>query len=151
MTRDRSFPLIFLPHAEAAIPAGAGEAGQKAKPVAARQGAAPSDLDRLYEASIAGVRSAFPFLSETDIAYPPHHWFDAALARQIALHLLIEHFDVPKRRVAKELARSRGSIWQAVNTVDDRLQHPDFRRAYHEMVSRADEIVTGKGKGDDAD
>ena len=53
----------------------------------------------LFEASVRGVQSRFAHLSEEDIAAPPHQWFDAALARQIALHLLVEHFDVPKRAV----------------------------------------------------
>ncbi|WP_258571161.1 hypothetical protein [Flavimaribacter sediminis] len=100
-----------------------------------------ADLDDgvlpLFEASVRGVQSRFPHLSEADIVSPPHHWFDAALARQIALHLLVEHFDVPKRAVAKELERSRDMVNRALRTIDERLQYPEFQDTYSAIAESA--------------
>ena len=95
-----------------------------------------------------GVQSRFPHLSEVDIAAPPHQWFDAALARQIALHLLVEHFDVPKRAVAAELQRSREAVNRALRTVDDRLLLPEFQDAYATMAEGADAALASEDSHD---
>ena len=57
-----------------------------------------------------GVRTGFSHLSEDDIAHPPHEWFDAALARQIAYHLMVNRYGVPKRRIVAELQRTRAML-----------------------------------------
>jgi len=105
----------------------------------------------LFEASVRGVQSRFPHLSEADIVAPPHHWFDAALARQIALHLLIEHFDIPKRAVAEELERSRDAVNRALRTIDERLQYPEFQDAYEAMAECAHAALENGGDAGEQD
>ena len=61
-----------------------------------------SQCGGLFEAAVTGVQSHFNHLSPTDIAYPPHAWFAAALARQVALAKLNERYAVPKKRLAAE-------------------------------------------------
>lgn len=103
----------------------------------------------LFEASVRGVQSRFPHLSEADIAAPPHHWFDAALARQIALHLLVQRFDVPKRAIVQELERSRDAVNRALRTVDERLQYPEFHDAYEAMAESAEAALAQGGDSDE--
>ncbi len=92
----------------------------------------------LFEAAVAGVQSRMSHLSQEDILFPPHEWFDAALARQIAIHLMNSRFAVPKRRIAAELERSRESIARAIRTVDDRLARPEFAETYEAMAGQAE-------------
>lgn len=132
------FPLLFQ-----------ALAGSSAAPRREEQGEYPAGgkdaVVPLFEASVRGVQSRFPHLSEADIAAPPHHWFDAALARQIALHLLVQHFDVPKRAVAQELERSREAVNRALRTIDERLQYPEFQDAYSAMAESAQASLTQRG------
>nr|DAO37985.1 MAG TPA: chromosomal replication initiator protein [Caudoviricetes sp.] len=83
------------------------------------------------------VQSGFRHLALRDIIDPPHEWFDAALARQIAIHILNVKFDVPRRRIVKMQARRRASISSAIVTVDRRLDDPIFTSAYRRMSGRA--------------
>ncbi|MDF1778773.1 MAG: hypothetical protein P1V13_22345 [Rhizobiaceae bacterium] len=130
-----SFPLLF-----AALPKG--EDKPPAPPKVDYGIGGRGSVVPLFEASVRGVRSRFPHLSEADIASPPHQWFDAALARQIALYLLVEEFAVPKRAVAEELARSREAVNRALRTVEDRLQFADFQDAYSQMALSAQEALS---------
>lgn len=136
------FPLLF----QALAPAKPEPEAQASFTLAGRSAVLP-----LFEASVRGVQSRFPHLSEADIALPPHHWFDAALARQIALHLLVEHFDIPKRAVAQELERSRDAVNRALRTVDERLQYPDFHDAYEAMAQSAQAALETGGDANEQD
>jgi hypothetical protein len=50
---------------------------------------------------------------------PPHRWFDAALARQMVIHLMVKGFNIPKRRVVEMQGRSREAINRALTTLSD--------------------------------
>lgn len=135
------FPLIFLPLNPAT-------AAPRREPAEDRRAAYRGDrttVAGMFDAAITGVRTRFPHLAADDIAFPPHQWFDAALARQIALHLLVTRFDVPKRAVAEELERSREAVNRALRTIDDRLQYPDFQDAYSAMAEGADAALSQGG------
>lgn len=97
------------------------------------------------EASLKGVQSGFQHLSADDIAHPPHQWFDAALARQIAIHLMVTQFHVPKRHIAEETQRSREAINRALETVSNRLVSEEFAASYDAMAARAMAILKGDG------
>jgi len=77
--------------------------------------------DAIYHACIFAVREGFPHLRVRDIINPPHEWFDAALARQVVLHLMISHFSLAKRRVVAMQERSREAVNRALVTIDQRL------------------------------
>ena len=102
-------------------------------------------LQELYDASLSGVQSSFSHLSKIDIAHPPHHWFDAALARQIALYIMHKEFEIPRRRIALELERSREAILRAMNTVDERMLNEQFAENYEAMKQVAHETLKGDG------
>ena len=111
---------------------------------ASRDRGEPHDVQSLFEASVTGVQNTFNHLSKDDIAHPPHRWFDAALARQIAFHIMINRFDVPWRRLAKELVRSREAVMRAMRTVNERLLDEDFANSYETMADVADKAIDGK-------
>lgn len=101
--------------------------------------------DGLYSlhihACILAVREGFPHLTTRDIIEPPHEWFDAALARQVVMHLVIREFRWPKRRVVEVEERSREAINRALRTIDRRLETPRFETHYRRMAARAHELV----------
>ncbi|WP_075656069.1 hypothetical protein [Pseudochrobactrum sp. B5] len=105
----------------------------------------PYDQTQVYEASVhaslCAVREGFPHLTIRDIVEPPHQWFDAALARQIVMHILIREFGWPKRRVVEQEARSREAINRALRTIDDRMQHDRFASHYMVMAERARSLL----------
>jgi hypothetical protein len=95
----------------------------------------------LYEAHLhacyAAVREGFPHLAIRDIVEPPHQWFDAALARQVVIHLMVAEFKWPKRRVVEVEDRSREAINRALRTIDRRLETPRFSTHYRSIAARA--------------
>jgi hypothetical protein len=99
----------------------------------------------LYEvhlhACLAAVREGFPHLAVRDIVDPPHEWFDAALARQIAMHLMIVEFRWTKRRVVETEERSREAINRALRTVSRRMEEPRFAAHYRKLAARAHALV----------
>lgn len=97
-----------------------------------------------YRCCVAAVQIDFNHISVADILEPPHHWFDALLARQIAIHLLTTKYHVPRRRLEIILKRSRSTIAAAVTTVDNRLSSPDFDRVYGEILERSESYFQTK-------
>lgn len=93
--------------------------------------------DRIIEAALKAVQTGFPHLSMSDIASPPHQWFDAALARQIALHILVHRFGFSRKQLVRELGRSREAMNRALRTVDERLIAPEFEDSYEAMALHA--------------
>ncbi|MBP1852718.1 hypothetical protein [Rhizobium halophytocola] len=93
--------------------------------------------DATIHACILAVREGFPHLSARDIIDPPRQWFDAALARQIALHLMVVEFDWPKRRIVIHEERSREAINRALRTIDARLEGSRFEAHYRRMAEAA--------------
>jgi hypothetical protein len=103
------------------------------------------DQKALYDAQLhacyAAVREGFPHLAIRDIVEPPHEWFDAALARQVVIHLMVTEFKWPKRRVVELEDRSREAINRALRTIDRRLETPRFGTHYRMMAERAHALV----------
>jgi hypothetical protein len=97
--------------------------------------------DLIFQASVAAVADGFPHLSVREIIEPPHDMFDAALARQIVIHLMVSQFGLPKRRVVEMQERSREAINRALATVDARLGEPRFAAHYRCMASRAVDLA----------
>ncbi|MBB4122952.1 hypothetical protein [Martelella radicis] len=79
----------------------------------------------------------FSHIALRDIIEPPHDMLDAALARQCALTMMRDYFDVPARRIAKLTDRSNGRIRLTMWKVGLRRECPVFDRAYHKMGLRA--------------
>lgn len=99
-----------------------------------------SETDRvqtMLACCYSAVQTGFRHIAVRNIIDPPHQWFDAALARQIAIHILARQFDVPRRRIVTMQARQRTSITYAIRTVDRRLQDACFRAAYRRMAKLA--------------
>jgi len=94
-------------------------------------------LQLMLSCCYAAVNTGFDHLALRDIINPPHEWFDAALARQIAIHILATAFGVPRRRIVTMQERRRASIASAILAVDARLEQPVFERAYKRMTNRA--------------
>ncbi len=92
----------------------------------------------------AAVREAFPHLSVRQIINPPHDQFDAALARQIALHVMVSQFGWPKRRVVEQANRSREALNRGLRTVDERMEAPRFAVVYRRIVWRAKALAVTK-------
>jgi hypothetical protein len=97
-------------------------------------------LQAMLSACYAAAQSGFRHLALRHIINPPHEWFDAALARQIAIHILATRFDVPRRRIVEMQQRQRTSISFAIRAIDNRLEDPVFERAYRRMSERAGEL-----------
>ncbi len=94
-------------------------------------------LQVMLSCCYAAVKTGFSHLALRHIITPPHEWFDAMLARQIAIHLLATIFDVPRRRIVAMQQRQKTAIRHAINTVDNRLEDPAFERAYKRMADHA--------------
>lgn len=94
--------------------------------------------DMTFHACVAAVAKGFPHLSVEAILSPPHPWFDAALARQIAIHLMVHRFHIPKRRVALLQERSRESVSRGLRTIDERLLTPTFETHYRRIETYAE-------------
>lgn len=97
-----------------------------------------------YAAAVAGVRTGFRHLSAADIAYPPHQWFDAMLARQIAIHIAIRRLQIGQRRLAAEIERNKGAIVKALQTVERRRADADFATAYEAMAAAAEQALEAR-------
>lgn len=79
----------------------------------------------------------FSHIALRDIIEPPHDMLDAALARQCAVTMMRDYFDVPVKRTAKLTGRSIGRIGNTMRKVNLRRECPVFDRAYHKMGLRA--------------
>jgi hypothetical protein len=94
-------------------------------------------LQTMLSCCYAAARTGFPHLAIRHVINPPHEWFDAALARQIAIYILHVEFDVPRRRIVAMQERRRASISAAIRTIDARLEDAVFARAYARYAARA--------------
>lgn len=94
-------------------------------------------LQVMLSCCYAGVQLNFRHLALRDIINPPHEWFDAMLARQIAIHILATEFGVPKRRIVAMQERQRTAISFAIRAIDSRLDNEAFEKAYRRMAQRA--------------
>ena len=122
------------------------------KPMGARMDALLAGAEfthAAFRASIEGVQEQMGHLTIEQICEPPREWLDAALARQIAIHLTVNRFAVQKRRIAIELERSREAINRALRTVDERLAHDAFAGRYEAMAERAQAALEASEGGDE--
>ena len=105
--------------------------------------ALPNDeaLSDIQAACYIAAAELFPWLSLRDVIAPPHEWFDAALARQVALHLMVQTFFVPKRRVVEMHGRSREALNRGLRTIDQRLEGPAFFACYQRCADVARRLV----------
>lgn len=97
--------------------------------------------DALFHACVMAVGEGLPHLAVGEIIDPPHDMFDAALARQIALHIMIRQFHVPKRRVVEMQGRSREAVNRALRIIDARCERPVFLAHYAFMAGRASAVL----------
>lgn len=105
--------------------------------------------DATVHACLFAVREGFPHLTIREIIEPPHEWFDAALARQIVMHLVIREFGWPKRRVVEMEDRSREAINRALRTVDTRISHDRFAIHYQRIADRARTLLSLRATSSD--
>lgn len=94
-------------------------------------------LNSVYFACVSATRDGFPHLSVDAVIDPPHDWFDAALARQVVLHLMITEFNLPKRQVVSSQERSREAVNRALQKVNERLECPVFAAHYGQIAEAA--------------
>jgi len=100
--------------------------------------------DGIFHACVLAVRDGFPHLTAQAIIDPPHQWFDAALARQVVIHLMVRVFTVPKRQVVELQDRSREAINRAIRTIDRRKETPKFETHYRVMAAAARASLTAR-------
>ncbi|WP_375651094.1 hypothetical protein [Bartonella sp. OT172YNZD] len=99
-----------------------------------------SEVERLQvmlACSFKAVSGGFKHLPIRYIIDPPHGLFDAALARQIVIHILHYQFEVPRRRIVAIQARQRTSISLSLQVINRRLEEPVFAKAYRRWAGRA--------------
>lgn len=103
--------------------------------------------DVVFRACVAAVHEHFSHLPVAALIDPPEHWFDAALARQIVIHLMVSRIGVSKRGVVALQRRSREAINRGLMVIDWRLDSPDFETAYRAMGERAETLLAGMERG----
>lgn len=144
MTNDLPFLNIQI----APSPSGAVEQSDAAQTScpdegpAAQKFCATTDLEENYMIAVKGVQKKFSHLSEEEIFYPPHALFDAALARQIALHVMHYELSVPKRRLSQQLQRSREALERGLKTVNARKKRPEFEKTYRLIADDVLEAIS---------
>ncbi|WP_375689238.1 hypothetical protein [Bartonella sp. AP57NXGY] len=94
-------------------------------------------LEAMLACSFKAVSGGFKHLPIRYIIDPPHGLFDAALARQIVIHILHYQFEVPRRRIVAIQARQRTSISLSMQVINRRLEEPVFAKAYRRWAGRA--------------
>jgi len=114
---------------------------------AAQPDPASKQVSDAYDAIVKVVQGKFQHLSIDDIYFPPRGWFDAALARQIALHILNNEFGIPRRRISRELDRSRATLVEGMRSVDFRMENPEFEKTYKIIADVAKTNFSGKQDG----
>ncbi|RVQ76146.1 hypothetical protein [Sinorhizobium medicae] len=97
-------------------------------------------LEVMLACCYRAVQSHFSHLAIRDVIEPPHSLFDAALARQVAVHIFHTEFGVPRRRIVAMQARQRTSISFAIIKVDERLSCPVFAEAHGRIAARAKDL-----------
>jgi len=97
--------------------------------------------DLTFRACVAAVAEGFPHLAVEHIVEPPHPWFDAALARQVVLHLMVARFSIPRRRINLDRGWTREMIQRGIGVIDNRLDHPTFEAHYRRIAARAEALL----------
>lgn len=97
-------------------------------------------LQAMLSCCYAAVQQSFRHLAMRFIIDPPHGIYDAALARQIAIHIMNVRFHVPRNRLVVLQERQRSAVATAVKAVNARMECPVFARAYDRIATRAEEL-----------
>lgn len=95
-----------------------------------------------YGAALSAVAKHFRWLEVATIENPPHQYFDAYLARQIAVHITCEFFGVPKRRLSDLTERARARVSEAIGVVESRRGEAVFENAYRVMCADAHSLFS---------
>lgn len=74
--------------------------------------------------SFKAVNGGFRHLLIRMIIDPPHHLFDTALARQIAIHILHYQFEVTRPRLVAMQEHERTAVARSLRTINRRLEEP---------------------------
>lgn len=93
--------------------------------------------DLTFRVCVAAVKGQFTHLPVRDIIDPPRNQFDAILARQIVLHLMVARFGLTRIGAGTMFKRGRWSVNRAIGVVDERLEEAEFERAYRAMAQSA--------------
>ncbi|WP_319496287.1 hypothetical protein [uncultured Cohaesibacter sp.] len=100
--------------------------------------------DELYElhfrVCVAAVAEGFPHIPVAHIIEPINGQFDAILARQIVLHILVVQFGLVRSRVAALMDRRRTQVNNAIMVVDNRLDDEEFAKCYIRWAARTEEL-----------
>ncbi|MEA3533689.1 hypothetical protein [Rhizobium sp. CC-YZS058] len=97
-------------------------------------------LQAMVSAAYRASRSHFSHLPLRFIIDPPVDMLDAALARQVAIHVLVVQFSIPRRRLIVLLNVGRSMVNQAIRTVDYRCDEAVFERTYRAIAARANDL-----------
>lgn len=104
-----------------------------------------NDLYELhFRVCTAVVKRSFDHLSVEGITQPKHGHFDAYLARQIVVHLLVHKFGLVRRRVGDLVEMRRTALNQSMRTIDKRLEDPDFTKKYRIWAKEAQDLYLDK-------
>lgn len=98
------------------------------------------DLELRIGAAVIAVAEAMPHLTVAAILFPPHAWFDAALARQIVVFILVNRLEVPRRVVSAVSLICREAVSRACRTVEARCQDKTFSKFVSRVGDRADAL-----------
>ncbi|MDM9991518.1 hypothetical protein [Bartonella henselae] len=93
-------------------------------------------LEIMLACSFKAVNGGFRHLLIRMIIDPPHHLFDTALARQIAIHILHYQFEVTRPRLVAMQEHERTAVARSLRTINRRLEEPVFAKAYRRWAGR---------------
>ncbi|WP_321447418.1 hypothetical protein [uncultured Cohaesibacter sp.] len=100
--------------------------------------------DELYElhfrVCVAVVHESFKHIPIAKIIEPEHSQFDAYLARQIVVHLLVHEFGLIRRRVGDLIGMRRTALNASIRTIDNRLDEPAFADQYRMWAKRTTDL-----------
>ena len=100
--------------------------------------------DELYElhfrTCVSAVSEGFPHIPIARILEPDNGQFDAILARQVVLHILVCRFGLVKKRVGALMNRQRVQVNNALKVIDSRLDDPEFAECYVRWANRCEEL-----------
>ncbi len=100
----------------------------------------PERLTVMLSCCYKASQSHFSHLPMRYLISPPNHMLDAALARQVALYIFHDEFNVPRRRIVAMLGIARSTMLMAVRVIEARRADGVFDRMYHRIASRAGDL-----------
>ncbi len=89
------------------------------------------------DAAFAAVWSAFPYFELSEILFPPRGNCMAGLARQCFLHILVNTFRLPKKRLAVWGNAGLPKIKNACRSIDQRRQAGRFASWFDAVAADA--------------